>query len=195
VNNKTVKEIKAKSMLHYHERTFATNWDANIYRGCEHNCKYCFAQYSHRYLESKEFFKDIFVMINAAEILAYELGKRKWNKSAVNVCGISDCYQPQEAKYKIMPNTVHSVFDHVRLYNSFMLASNAPFEKYAEREKQLLAQFSPKERELILSSGKYVGDQSYIIKEASHYPINKDWKPVTEYYLGLKFKEIFFLDR
>ena len=86
-------------MLHYHERTFATNWDANIYRGCEHNCKYCFAQ------------------------------------------------------------------------------------------------FSPKERELILSSGKYVGDQSYIIKEANHYPINKDWKPVTEYYLGLKFKEKFFLDR
>jgi len=98
-------------------------------------------------------------------------------------------------EYKVMPNTVHSVFDHVRLYNSFMLASNAPFEKYAEREKQLLAQFSPKERELILSSGKYVGDQSYIIKEASHYPINKDWKPVTEYYLGLKFKEKFFLDR
>jgi len=108
VNNKTVKEIKAKSMLHYHERTFATNWDANIYRGCEHNCKYCFAQYSHRYLESKEFFKDIFVKINAAEILAYELGKRKWNKSAVNVCGISDCYQPQEAKYKIMPKVIKS---------------------------------------------------------------------------------------
>jgi len=108
MNNVTFKEIEAKSMLHYHERTFATNWDANIYRGCEHNCKYCFAQYSHKYLESKEFFKDIFVKINAPEILAYELGKRKWDKSAVNVCGISDCYQPQEAKYKIMPDVIKS---------------------------------------------------------------------------------------
>ena len=52
-----VKEVTAKSILLYHERTFSTNWDANIYRGCEHNCRYCFAQYSHRYLETKNFFK------------------------------------------------------------------------------------------------------------------------------------------
>ena len=103
---KNPKELNAKSMLHYHERTFSTNWDANIYRGCEHNCRYCFAQYSHRYLEAKEFFKDIFVKSNAPEILTKELGKKKWGKFPVNVCGISDCYQPAEKKYKIMPRII-----------------------------------------------------------------------------------------
>ena len=105
---KKVRELKAKSMLHYHKRTFSTNWDANIYRGCEHNCRYCFAQYSHKYLETDNFFSDIFVKSNAPEILAKELRKKKWRKYPVNVCGISDCYQPIEAKYKIMPKVINS---------------------------------------------------------------------------------------
>ncbi len=106
-----LQELKAKSILHFHERTFSTNWDANIYRGCEHNCKYCFAQYSHRYLETNEFFSDIFVKSNAHEILNKELRKRKWRKHPVNVCGISDCYQPVEAQYKIMPKVIQSFID------------------------------------------------------------------------------------
>ncbi|MCK5148816.1 radical SAM protein [bacterium] len=103
-----LKELTAKSMLHYHEQTFATNWDANIYRGCEHNCRYCFAQYSHRYLDTANFFKDIFVKSNAPEILTRELNRRLWKKYPVNVCGVSDCYQPQEAGYKIMPDVIRS---------------------------------------------------------------------------------------
>jgi len=103
-----IKELQAKTMLHYHERTFATNWDANIYRGCEHNCRYCFAQYSHKYLENEEFFTNIFVKSNAAEILSVELARKKWGKHPVCVCGISDCYQPAEAKYKIMPGVIKS---------------------------------------------------------------------------------------
>ena len=72
------KEIIAKTVLHYHKQTFATNWDANIYRGCSHNCKYCFAQYSHKYLINKNFFEDIFVKINAHDILSKELIKKNW---------------------------------------------------------------------------------------------------------------------
>ncbi len=101
-----VKEIEAKSILHYHAQAFATNWDANIYRWCEHNCKYCFAQYSHKYLEDQDFFNDIHVKANAPELLTKELNKQKWEWHQINVCGISDCYQPAEEKYKIMPNVI-----------------------------------------------------------------------------------------
>ena len=68
------KEIQAKSVLHYHDTKFASNYDLNIYRGCEHRCEYCFAQYSHKYLES-DFFNDIYVKTNVAEILDNELTK------------------------------------------------------------------------------------------------------------------------
>ena len=101
-----IKEITAKSMLHFHEQTFSTNWDANIYRGCQHNCQYCFAQYSHKYLNTEDFFNEIFVKTNASEILMLELARRKWQKQPVNVCGISDCYQGAEAKYKLMPDVI-----------------------------------------------------------------------------------------
>ncbi|OYT16051.1 MAG: radical SAM protein [Bacteroidetes bacterium 4572_77] len=107
-NQKMLKETTAKTILHYHKQQFATNWDANIYRGCAHNCIYCFAQYSHKYLEDTDFFNNIMVKSNAPELLYKELAKPKWDKSPVNVCGISDCYQPEEEKYKIMPRVIRS---------------------------------------------------------------------------------------
>jgi len=103
-----LEETTAKTILHYHEQQFATNWDANIYRGCGHHCRYCFAQYSHKYLETTDFFNDIFVKSNASELLYRELGKARWDKSPVNVCGISDCYQPAEKEYQIMPKVIRS---------------------------------------------------------------------------------------
>jgi len=97
------KELKAKSALHYHAKAFANNWDLNIYRGCGHHCRYCFAQYSHKYLNSNDFFEEIFVKTNIAEPLEKELSKKKWRKDKITVCGVSDCYQPLEKHYKLMP--------------------------------------------------------------------------------------------
>ncbi len=101
-----IKEIEAKSALHFHEQTFASNWDLNIFRGCAHKCRYCFAQYSHKYLDGGNFFDDIYVKTNIPEIVNREFAKKSWRKSAVTVCGVSDCYQPVEKDYKIMPKVL-----------------------------------------------------------------------------------------
>lgn len=100
-----LREISAKSVLHYHATKFATHWDANIYRGCEHSCVYCFAQYSHKYLDA-DFFGDIFVKANAPEVLAKEFRRRTWQKDIVNIAGVSDAYQTVEAERKIMPEVL-----------------------------------------------------------------------------------------
>ena len=93
-------------------------------------------------------------------------------------------------EYKVIPKTVSSVFDHVRLYKFFCLASNRPFERNGEREQKLIMSFSPKDREGILRhADAYVGDQRDILKMVDGYPINQDWKPATEYFLGLKARE------
>ena len=108
-----IKEIIAKSALHYHERAFATNWDVNIYRGCAHRCEYCFAQYSHKYMDTDDFFGDIFIKTNIAEQLDRELStKRKWHKEPINLCGVTDCYQPLEKKYEIMPDILNVFLKH-----------------------------------------------------------------------------------
>jgi len=96
-------------------------------------------------------------------------------------------------EHMVIPNTVHAVFDYVKVYGFFILASNSPFKEDREREKKILAQFSLAERGHILKAGtgQYIGDQTYFAKQASDYLINEDWKPITEYYLGLKVKNIY----
>jgi DNA repair photolyase len=107
-----IKEITCKTALHYHDREFASNWDLNIYRGCGHRCIYCFAQYSHKYLDTDQFFDDIFVKTNVAEILHADFSKRLWRGDPVNICGVTDGYQPIEADYCLMPKIIETFIRH-----------------------------------------------------------------------------------
>ncbi|MDR1426049.1 MAG: hypothetical protein LBI70_03635 [Rickettsiales bacterium] len=105
------REITVKTALYYHSAKFASNYDLNVYRGCEHRCVYCFAQYSHKYLES-DFFKDIYVKTNLAEVLDRELTKKSWKGNMINISGVCDCYQPLESKYKLMPDILRVLLKH-----------------------------------------------------------------------------------
>lgn len=106
------KEITAKSAIHYHDRAYTTNWDINTYRGCGHRCIYCFAQYSHKYLDSDKFFDDLSVKINIAEALNTDFLKRSWKKNPVNLCGVTDPYQPLEKQYELMPRIIEIFIKH-----------------------------------------------------------------------------------
>jgi DNA repair photolyase len=107
-----IREITCKTALHYHDREFASNWDLNIYRGCGHRCIYCFAQYSHKYLDTDQFFDDIFVKTNVAETLLRDFSKRSWDGDLVNICGVTDGYQPIEADYCLMPKIIEAFIRH-----------------------------------------------------------------------------------
>lgn len=37
---------------HLNSRRLPYHWDLNVYRGCTHGCRYCFAMYSHKYMGS-----------------------------------------------------------------------------------------------------------------------------------------------
>ncbi len=105
---KALNKIKETSRL-----SLPFQWDLNIYRGCEHGCNYCYAMYSHSYLEKEEknsrsgeegsdFFRKIYVKTNIAEALEKQLGARSWKKEVINIGGVCDSYQPAEAKYGLM---------------------------------------------------------------------------------------------
>jgi DNA repair photolyase len=113
---KALNKIKATSKI-----ALPFHWDLNIYRGCEHGCNYCYAMYSHSYLEKKVktkvekkdeyssakennsgFFQRICVKTNIAEALEKQLGARTWKKELINLGGVCDSYQPAEAKYGLM---------------------------------------------------------------------------------------------
>lgn len=84
--------------------SFPYHWDLNVYRGCSHDCKYCFARYSHKYLAEKgDFSEAIFVKTNIAEALERQLRSPKWDKAVINLGGVTDNYQVAEAMERQMP--------------------------------------------------------------------------------------------
>ncbi len=97
------KSIRAQSALTELNRKIPYGWDLNIYRGCQHGCEYCYAMYSHEYLGSNNFCDEIFVKENIVEELEKELKSDRWKREVINIGGVTDSYQPAEAKYKLMP--------------------------------------------------------------------------------------------
>lgn len=98
------KEISCKTACNKLKSKFPYTWDLNIYRGCEHGCKYCFAIYSHDYLGTGEFFEDIYVKTNIVDRLEEQLSSKSWKREVVNIGGVTDSYQSAEATYKFMPD-------------------------------------------------------------------------------------------
>ena len=94
---------------------------------------------------------------------------------------------------KVMPRTIATVFDHVKMYSmlkylAFCLASNAPLQIDKEREQTIISHFSAADRNAVVSwESKFLklsGDRDFIMRKTKGYPINEDWKPNCEYYLG-----------
>jgi len=97
------KEIGCGLALNKLKRKIPYGWDLNIYRGCEHGCKYCYAVYSHDYLGSGSFTEDIYVKTNIVEMLEKQLSSPSWKREVINIGGVTDSYQPAEEKYRLMP--------------------------------------------------------------------------------------------
>ena len=97
-------EIKIKKALNRLNSNFLPyKYDLNIYRGCSHRCQYCYALYSHRYLETTNFFEKIYIKKNIVEALERELSSRKWKQEWINLGGVTDSYQAIERQYQFMP--------------------------------------------------------------------------------------------
>ncbi|KZX14818.1 radical SAM superfamily protein [Methanobrevibacter cuticularis] len=101
--HKKIKEITCKSACNKIKRSMPYKWDLNIYRGCEHSCIYCYALYSHKYLESNEFFSDIHVKTNIVEEFEKQLSRPSWKGELINIGGVTDSYQSIEEEYELMP--------------------------------------------------------------------------------------------
>lgn len=69
-------------------------------------CRYCFAQYSHKYLNLSNFFSEIVVKTNIAEVLHKELRKKSWKGEHIKLGGISDIYQHAEKKFELLPQLI-----------------------------------------------------------------------------------------
>lgn len=107
------KEIEIKEALYkLNRRGLPYKYDLNIYRGCSHGCKYCYAEKSHKYLQSDDFQKEIFVKTNIVEALDKTLSSPNWSGDIINIGGVCDSYQHAEKKYGLMPEILKVMIKH-----------------------------------------------------------------------------------
>ena len=80
------------------------SWSVNPYRGCFHACAYCFARPTHEYLgfgAGTDFDRKITVKPEAPRLLREAFERPSWKGELVVFSGVTDCYQPLEASYRL----------------------------------------------------------------------------------------------
>lgn len=97
--------LPTKSLLNrcVSKRQMPFTWTINPYRGCEFGCRYCYARYTHEFMEMRdgmEFEQKIYVKQHAAELLRHELRRVKPHES-IALGTATDPYQPAERKYEV----------------------------------------------------------------------------------------------
>jgi DNA repair photolyase len=79
-------------------------WSVNPYRGCFHACAYCYARPTHEYLSlgaGTDFDRKIVVKPEAPALLRAAFARKSWRRETVVFSGVTDCYQPLEASYRL----------------------------------------------------------------------------------------------
>lgn len=100
----TIKDQSKSLINRVDSEDLPLKWTANPYRGCEHGCIYCFARPTHEYAgmsSGLDFESKILVNYGAAGIMKKELSKSSWEGEPIMFSGVTDCYQPVEAKLGI----------------------------------------------------------------------------------------------
>lgn len=110
--------MRSKSLLNrsISKRNLSLEWSINPYRGCEFGCKYCYARYTHEFLQpgkiadvpigryegpeqpwAKAFEREIYLKENAVWLLEQELGRID-PQEEIALGTATDPYQPIERR-------------------------------------------------------------------------------------------------
>ncbi len=94
--------LPARSILnHCDSKRVPFSWTVNPYRGCEFGCQYCYARYTHEYMEldSADFERKIYVKQDAGPLAGRDLSMEKVQGEHVAIGTATDPYQPAEREF------------------------------------------------------------------------------------------------
>ena len=120
--------LPAKSLLNrcISKRGLPLTWTINPYRGCEFACKYCYARYTHEFMEMRdgaEFEQKIFVKQHAADLLRQELRQVKAGEE-IAIGTATDAYQPAERRFEVTRAILEELARHRGLEIGIVTKSN-----------------------------------------------------------------------
>lgn len=144
------------------KRKLPFTWTINPYRGCEFGCKYCYARYTHEFMEIRdaaEFEHKIFVKEEAAWLLRRDLKKvRAGEEIAIGTA--TDPYQPAERRHRVTRSILEELSRHAGLAIGIVTKSNLVL-----RDVDML---------------KRVGEQNQIAVHITVTTLNADLARITE---------------
>jgi len=94
-------EMESRSVLNRTRPGMPFEWSLNPYRGCEFGCRYCYARYTHEFMELREsvdFEDKIYAKSGIGPILRREL-KRIDGSRGISIGTATDPYQPAERRF------------------------------------------------------------------------------------------------
>ena len=123
------------------KREMPFTWTVNPYRGCEFACKYCYARYTHEFMEMRDgvdFEQKIYVKQHAADLLRQELRRVKPGEE-IAIGTATDPYQPAERRYEVTRAILEEFARHEGLELGIVTKSNLVL-----RDIELLQQIARK---------------------------------------------------
>jgi DNA repair photolyase len=120
--------LATKSLLNrcVSRRAMPFTWTINPYRGCEFGCRYCYARYTHEFMEMRDgldFEQKIYVKQHAASLLRHELRRVKPDE-AIALGTATDPYQPAERRYEVTRGILEEFTRHRGLELGIVTKSN-----------------------------------------------------------------------
>ena len=97
-------------------RRVGFTWSINPYRGCEFGCQYCYARYTHEYMEldPTQFENKIYVKDEAARILRRDLTPEKVLGEHIAIGAATDPYQPAERRFEVTRGVLETLLEFSR---------------------------------------------------------------------------------
>ena len=137
--------LPAKSLLNrcVSNRNLPFTWTINPYRGCEFGCQYCYARYTHEFMELRDgvdFEQKIFVKQHAADLLRQELHQVKAGEE-IAIGTATDPYQPAERRFEVTHAILEEFARHRGLEIGIVTKSNLVL-----RDVELLQQIAKTNR-------------------------------------------------
>ena len=122
--------LPSKSLLNrcVSNRDMPFTWTINPYRGCEFACRYCYARYTHEFMEMRDglaFERKIYVKQHAANLLRQELRQVKTGE-CIAIGTATDPYQPAERRYEVTRAILEEFSRHHGLHLGIVTKSDLP---------------------------------------------------------------------
>lgn len=91
-------------------------------------------------------------------------------------------------EHHVMLHTLAAVYPEVRVYDYFSIASEKPFQPDSLLRDSCIAAFDSAVQGGLRGriGSTYLGNRNYALEQAKNFPVNRDVRPVCEYYLGNK---------